>query len=403
MLVPLHFFLSYSRDDETDVERLLDDLHENGITVWIDKGRLTPGTPNWERSLKHALSHSYGLLLCASPAAADSTFVQAELAYAQSLGIPIIPVWLQGDSWINSVPMSASQTQYVDIRPDNYEGNLSRLLARLKDLETERKPRHILINDPFDSWYEHDSAALGLGYGADSYIAVRLDDAPHDKPKEDRRRNEKAALFDPAAYESLQGLLDELYSSYLSDHFEPLEYGLRWLLQEEESSIRRRNQEKRGIWGIYPNRLILPWEWLGFESPIATSRVRPYWARLPLKHYGLTAGSVWSIKQPDRSDRYNVMPRERAFGIAVNNKSLLTEIFEGDGKQPHPPYNAGFVELVSYGSINAQAFRHLVIAADPWVGRPFAGKVLKETDKFFDPEFMLNGYPGQRQRPKVYD
>ena len=101
---PIHFFLWYSRADEIAVRRLLADLKEAGISVWIDTEGLTPGTANWERALRRALGCSYGVILAASPAARDSSFVQAELALAQSLFLPTIPLWIRGDSWIQSVP-----------------------------------------------------------------------------------------------------------------------------------------------------------------------------------------------------------------------------------------------------------------------------------------------------------
>ena len=87
---------------------------------------MAPGTPDWERSLKRALMRSYGLILAATPAAADSDFVQAELAYARSLQLPIIPVWLRGESWSQSVPMGVSQIQYVDLRRGRNEENRTR-------------------------------------------------------------------------------------------------------------------------------------------------------------------------------------------------------------------------------------------------------------------------------------
>jgi hypothetical protein len=387
MYLPLHFFLSYSREDEPAVDRLCNDLHENDIPMWIDKSGLVPGSPNWERALRNALSHSYGIVLCASPAASDSTFVQAELGYAGSIGLPIIPVWIRGDYWSHSAPMSVSQTQYVDLRPDHYEKNLRRLVTRLSELEKERKPRHVLLDDAFHSGRERDELAYGLGFGADSYIVVQLD-----QPAKDTGREQRAALFNPAAYESLQELLDDLYSLHLSDRFEPLEYGSRWLLSEKESRSRQIRRFENMIFAINPKRLIAPWEWLGFAHAAATSQIQPYWARSPLHYYGVTPGSVWYVLEPERprSGHFDETARRSAFGIAVNNDELLREIFEGAGKQPHPPHRAGFLEVVAYDSINKQAFRHLAIALDEWNLRPFAGKVLKETDKTFDPKLFIH-------------
>src|SRR6266446_2547174 len=63
---PLHIFLSYARGDEFYVDRLRTDLQKHGLPIWIDTERLGPGTPNWERSLRRALEHSYAAILTAS-------------------------------------------------------------------------------------------------------------------------------------------------------------------------------------------------------------------------------------------------------------------------------------------------------------------------------------------------
>jgi hypothetical protein len=332
------------------------------------------------------------LILAATPNSANSAFVQAELEYAKSLGIPMLPVWLGGDSWINFVPLAVSQAQYIDLRSGNYEENFNQLAVSLKKLEVERKPRYVLIDDAFDN-----SKAYGLGFGADPYIVVQLGNSPHQRRGRERVPKEhagKAVLFNPDSYGSLQSLLDELYANYLLDRFEPLTYGARWFLSSERVEGRRSGNWK---FGIHPHRIILPWEWLGSRQSTATSRAWPYWGRLPLAQYGMVAGSVCSIEEPDRPGDFDLTPGERAFGIAVNNDALQREIFEGEGKQPHPPYNAGFLDAVSYDSIDKREFRHLSIAMDPWAGQPYAGKVLKESEKAFDIKSLKGSVTSHRR------
>ena len=383
MYPPLHFFLSYSHEDQALVNHLRGDLESNGVNLWVDRTDLVPGTPNWERSLRRGLEHAFGLILSASPATINSSTVQAELALAQSLDLPILPVWLDGENWSQSAPLSVTQTQYIDLRRDSYKAGLSQLIGRLKDVEAERKPIHILVSDAFDSWYSRGDA-YGFGFGVDSYVTVQLDVPPYDKPKEARSGGEKAVLFNPAAYDSLQALLDELYSSYLSDTYEPLTYGLSWLLRERGS----RNSQTHGI---NPSRLVAPWSWLSIKELTPTSILQPYWGRSTLDQYGLIAGSVWALMDFRSTERSGNMRCGDAFGIAVNNYTLLQEVFHGAGKQPYPPYRGGFLELASYESIETAAFRHLVVALDIWAGRPFGGKVLRETGKRFDPS-LVTGY-----------
>jgi hypothetical protein len=379
MRPPLHFFLSYSHEDQALVNGFRDDLQSNGVNLWVDRTDLAPGTPNWERSLRRGLEHAFGLILSATPATINSSAVQAELAFARSLDLPILPVWLDGENWSQSAPLSVTQTQYLDLRRDSYKAGLNQLLGRLKDVEAERKPSHVLVSDAFDSWYDRSSNdAYGFGLGVDSYVTVQLDAPPYDKPKAAWSRDERAVLFNPVAYNSLQAFLDELYSSYLSDTYEPLTYGLSWLLREQES----RDSETHGV---NPPRLVAPWSWLSTKNWIPTSILQPYWGRAALDQYGLIAGSVWTLMELSSTECSGGTRRDDAFGIAVNNYSLLQEIIHGAGKQPYPPYRAGFLELASYESIDTTVFQHLVVALDIWSGRPFGGKVLRETGRRFDP------------------
>ena len=263
---PLHLFISYSRDDGLGAGRIQTYLEQQGFLVWVDKKNLVPGTQNWERSIRWALHHAFCVVLVATPSSRDSSFVQAELALAQDLMVPLVPVWGSGHAWIQSVPLAVAQTQYIDIREANFERGMAELEARLRDIMLVRKPRHVLINDAHAGWYDHSEVSLGSG--TPSYLAVQLDWPPYEKPREARQRNERAVLVDPGAYSSLQALLDDLYVGYLRDVVPPGTYGSRWVLEEKNHSLN-------------PNRIAVPWRWLLSEDPITS--YEPFWARSPLE------------------------------------------------------------------------------------------------------------------------
>jgi hypothetical protein len=61
------------------------------------------------------------------------------------------------------------------------------------------------------------------------------------------------------------------------------------------------------------------------------------------------------------------------------------EILIGGGKQPVSALGAGFVEVVPLQDVDASKYRHLALADDIWHEQPFAGRVVRETDKVFDP------------------
>ncbi|MDZ4770483.1 MAG: toll/interleukin-1 receptor domain-containing protein [Chloroflexota bacterium] len=44
---PQHVFISYSRRDLDLVKKLIADLGKRGVSVWLDKQGLKPGSANW--------------------------------------------------------------------------------------------------------------------------------------------------------------------------------------------------------------------------------------------------------------------------------------------------------------------------------------------------------------------
>src|SRR5262245_15812220 len=115
-----YVFVSYSRKNIETVQRLIDDLQAHGIPVWIDNRGLKPGTRNWEQSLRDAISQSRLVLLAASPDARRSEHVQGELAVSEMYRRSVMPVWVDGSEWPDSIPLDMVKMQYVDLRAGHY-------------------------------------------------------------------------------------------------------------------------------------------------------------------------------------------------------------------------------------------------------------------------------------------
>ncbi|MBL8162520.1 MAG: TIR domain-containing protein, partial [Anaerolineae bacterium] len=120
MTTKQHIFISYSRADKATVQRLIADLQDAGIKVWLDTQDLKPGTHNWEEALRSAIASAYAVLLIASPSSRRSPYVQDELAIARMFDCPIYPIWAAGDEWIDSIPMGMGKMQYIDARVAQY-------------------------------------------------------------------------------------------------------------------------------------------------------------------------------------------------------------------------------------------------------------------------------------------
>ncbi|HEY6410748.1 MAG TPA: toll/interleukin-1 receptor domain-containing protein [Ktedonobacteraceae bacterium] len=129
-----HVFISYSHANITFVHRLASDLQNNGITVWVDQSGLTPGTPDWETALRDAIGKAHAVILIASEDARKSSYVKDELRLAHDVHhLPIYPLWVAGNQWINSIPLGWGTTQYIDARGGEvqYRSALQQLIAVL--------------------------------------------------------------------------------------------------------------------------------------------------------------------------------------------------------------------------------------------------------------------------------
>jgi len=60
----------------------------------------------------------------------------------------------------------------------------------------------------------------------------------------------------------------------------------------------------------------------------------------------------------------------------------------GPGKQPHPTVRAGFLEVTELMNCDLDTYQYRLVLLDGWAGKPFAGKVLRESGKPFDPTYF---------------
>jgi len=128
---PPSIFFSYSRADSSIVERLRTDLGAQGITTWVDREGIRPGTPDWEESLRTAIRAAAAVLLVASPNARSSRYVKDELRIAQMYHRPIYPVWVTGTQWMEVIPLGLGGMQFIDAREERYASALSEIVFTL--------------------------------------------------------------------------------------------------------------------------------------------------------------------------------------------------------------------------------------------------------------------------------
>ena len=64
MIKKHHVFLSYCRENQSEVARLRDDLLKSGESVWWDQD-ISPGQ-DWKRQIRQAMKKSYAVVICLS-------------------------------------------------------------------------------------------------------------------------------------------------------------------------------------------------------------------------------------------------------------------------------------------------------------------------------------------------
>jgi TolB protein len=125
------FFLSYGREDTVKQRRILRELRERGVNIWVDVENLTPGTPTWEREIEKAIRASTGLVVLLSPESNNSEWVRREISFGEQHRKRIFPVLIEGDD-DTSTPLRLTNHQRVDLRTQ-FESGLDELALALKD------------------------------------------------------------------------------------------------------------------------------------------------------------------------------------------------------------------------------------------------------------------------------
>ena len=126
-----YFFVSYSREDNAKQRRVVRELRERDINVWVDIENLTPGTPTWEREIEKAIRGSMGIIVLLSPESNNSEWVRREISFGEQHRKRIFPVLIEGDDFA-STPLRLANHQRVDLRT-KFEDGLDELATALKE------------------------------------------------------------------------------------------------------------------------------------------------------------------------------------------------------------------------------------------------------------------------------
>lgn len=126
-----YFFMSYSREDTAKQRRIIKELRERGVEIWVDIENLTPGTPTWEREIERAIREAMGIIVLLSPESNNSEWVRREISFGEQHRKRIFPVLIEGDDH-TSTPLRLASHQRVDLRT-RFEAGLDELADALKN------------------------------------------------------------------------------------------------------------------------------------------------------------------------------------------------------------------------------------------------------------------------------
>src|SRR4051812_7136468 len=78
-----HIFISYVREDSSEVDKICDTLNAAGVQVWRDKNDIAPGM-GWEDAIRQAIDQGSYFMACFSKAywAKREAYMNTELGYA---------------------------------------------------------------------------------------------------------------------------------------------------------------------------------------------------------------------------------------------------------------------------------------------------------------------------------
>ena len=107
----MSIFISYSREDKTYANKLVQALIKQGLPVWLDD-QIDYGD-KWPRVIEENLRKCQVFLLIMSPRSHKSHWVNCELTLALELKKPIFPLLLEGSRWLE-----VGIIQTVDVQGD---------------------------------------------------------------------------------------------------------------------------------------------------------------------------------------------------------------------------------------------------------------------------------------------
>lgn len=123
-------FVSYSRHDAGDVDRLVSDLERRGVNAWVDRSELIGGA-DWTTEIVKAIHEADAFIVALSHWSVVSDDVANELHLAGERKLPVFPVLLEAVEVPESLAYHLAGRQRYDLSGDNARLELDRLVRAI--------------------------------------------------------------------------------------------------------------------------------------------------------------------------------------------------------------------------------------------------------------------------------
>lgn len=127
-------FISYSRQDQAYVRKLISAFEEKGLSAWLDE-RIDYGAA-WQKVIEDHLRACQVFVLVMTPRSFESHWVQCELSLALELKKPIFPLLLEGERWFSVASIQVVDVKSRSLPPNRFFDNMSMPVVKVGIEET---------------------------------------------------------------------------------------------------------------------------------------------------------------------------------------------------------------------------------------------------------------------------
>ena len=145
--MPHDVFISYSTDDKTIANAVVEKLEKTGIPCWIAPRDVIPGV-EYAEAIIEAINNCKVFLLILSSASNSSSMVTREVDRAVSKGVKILPFRIDNAVLTKAMEFYLSNRHWMDASTSPFEKHLNTLVESVTKLLDHEYSDQISIQKP---------------------------------------------------------------------------------------------------------------------------------------------------------------------------------------------------------------------------------------------------------------